>query len=224
MPQRPMLIPIHGLPFPESTGGCDEHVSTGLRREINPVGSLGGEKAARVAETPMMSVPFCALPCPPSPKIEKSKRFADRFYRVILVIGMGSEIIGRLAPRSSLIRTEIIAKYRDHRWLSTGSRLSPQSQRQTLQQHAKARRSSVAAAADWPESAHMRKGLEIIGQLVSLVAISLLETANVAIMAHQTHRSGLRWLPTPPSTAGRPHRRWSGRAPQKVVDDPQAHS
>jgi hypothetical protein len=74
-----MLIPIHGLPLPQIAGGCDGHVSTGLRREINPVGSLGGEKA-RVAETPMMSVPFCGLPATPSPKIEKSKRFADRFF------------------------------------------------------------------------------------------------------------------------------------------------
>lgn len=40
----------------------------------------------------------------------KAIRESD-FYRLILSIGMGSEIIGRAAPTSSISRTEIIGKY-----------------------------------------------------------------------------------------------------------------
>ncbi len=42
------------------------------------------------------------------------------------------------------------------------------------------------------------KGSEIIGQLVSLMAIFLLKTAKAAIVGHQTHRSGFRWPLTLP--------------------------
>jgi hypothetical protein len=65
---------------PESAGGCDGHVSTGLGIEINPVGSLRGELASRLAKTPMMSVPFYPLDHPSLFKLEKSKRFANRFF------------------------------------------------------------------------------------------------------------------------------------------------
>lgn len=37
------------------------------------------------------------------------------------------------------------------------------------------------------------KGSEIIGQLASLMANSLIKTANAAIEAHQTHKSGPLW-------------------------------
>jgi hypothetical protein len=105
---------------PESVGGFDGHVSTGLEIEINPVGSLEGKLPFRVANRPMMSVPFSPSPDLTFLQTHKIKAIRESvFYRVILVIGMRSEIIGRLAPRSSLVRTDIIGKYRDHRLLST---------------------------------------------------------------------------------------------------------
>src|SRR3546814_7491374 len=61
---------------------------------------------------------FCSLLALQNLKI-KAIRESD-FYRLILSIGMGSEIIGRAAPTSSISRTDIIGKYRDHRQLSTG--------------------------------------------------------------------------------------------------------
>lgn len=56
---------------------------------------------------------FCSLIALQNLKI-KAIRESD-FYRLILSIGMGSEIIGRAAPTSSISRTDIIGKYRDHR-------------------------------------------------------------------------------------------------------------
>jgi hypothetical protein len=47
-------------------------------------------------------------------KIENQMIRESVFYRLILVIGMRSEIIGRLAPRSSIYRTKIIERYRHH--------------------------------------------------------------------------------------------------------------
>lgn len=54
---------------------------------------------------------------PPYPlQIRKIKAIRESvFLRLILVIGMGSDIIGQLAPRSSFWCTEIIGKYRHHR-------------------------------------------------------------------------------------------------------------
>ena len=44
----------------------------------------------------MMSVPFCALPLPSFTQTRKIEAIRESvFYRVILVIGMGSEIIGQ---------------------------------------------------------------------------------------------------------------------------------
>jgi hypothetical protein len=75
-----MLITIHGLPFPPNRRrGCDRPVSTGLEIEIKPVGSLDKAFAVRVANRPMMSVPFLAYPVPSPFKTQKMKRFADRF-------------------------------------------------------------------------------------------------------------------------------------------------
>lgn len=41
-------------------------------------------------------------------------------------------------------------------------------------------------------------GSEIIGHVVSVMAILLLKTANAAIVGHQTHKSGFRWPLTQP--------------------------
>lgn len=44
-----------------------------------------------------------------------------------------------------------------------------------------------------PCTSKSANGSEIIGQLATLMANSLIETANAAIEAHQTHKSGPLW-------------------------------
>jgi hypothetical protein len=53
-----MLVSIHCPSFPPNLSTVDKHVSTGLRREINPAGSLPAKKSFKLAILPMMSVPF----------------------------------------------------------------------------------------------------------------------------------------------------------------------
>jgi hypothetical protein len=89
-------------------------VSTGLNWEINPVGSLNGKSWPKPAKPPMISVPKMDAAAYSS-FYEKFKRFADRFLRLYLVLGLGSDIIGRLALTSFVLRTDIIDRYRHHR-------------------------------------------------------------------------------------------------------------
>lgn len=175
-------------------------VSTALACEINPVGSFGGEIGLRLAKSPMMSVRFWRwypLPCSKFPKIKTIRESV--FYRLIPVIGMRSDIIGRVALRSLVFCTDIIGKYRDHRWLSTGSGL--QAGTGPLALHSltgTAPRSSVGRVRGGAGGPPRQNGSEIIGHSVSLMACLLPETANEAIVGHQTHRSGFRWPPMRP--------------------------
>src|SRR3546814_4508527 len=94
-------------PYPTPGVAPWPDVSTGLDVQRKGFGSFAGITRVKPPETPMMSVPFFPLPFTFSKNCSKAIRESD-FYRDSETIGMGSEIIGPFAPRSSEKRTNIL--------------------------------------------------------------------------------------------------------------------
>jgi hypothetical protein len=101
-------------PYPTPGVAPRPDVSTGLGTQRKGFGSFAGIPGVKPPKPPMMSEPFLALALPFSKNCSKAIRESD-FYRDSVAIGMGSEIIGPFAPRSSEKRTNIIGLHRDHR-------------------------------------------------------------------------------------------------------------
>ena len=112
--------------------------------------------------------------------------------RLILLVGLRSDIIGLGAPRSSLFGTDIIGRHRDHRYLSTIAvriHAAPDGVTPLGAEWLGDHRSGLDTGSPM-KPLRIKKGSEIIGRFGGLMAGLLIETANTGIVSLQTHKRG----------------------------------